>query len=484
MTTVTDLGVGASFLADDVLLSTATAQALYHEVAETCPIVDVHTHLPPVDIARDRCWPDLADLWLADDHYKWRAMRQAGVDELLITGGADPWERFQAWAATMPRLVRNPLYLWTHLELRRVFGIDLVLSPVTAREIWEEANRQLPSWSAQRLLAHFRVAAVATTDDPGDDLLHHVALRGSAAAGRLAMVPTLRPDAAHRLLGDPSAWQAWVDRLGTANGVRVTDLDSMLEAIAAAWRRMTDAGGRASDHGLAHLPDRTPDRAAADHGVRTALDGGLATAEERDAVLLEVVALAARLAHADDAVLQLHLGPRRDASPRLHAAIGPDVGGDAIGDDRQGAGLVRFLGDLETAGTLPRTVLYNANPAGNALFATVATAFSRPGCPGLVQWGPPWWFNDHETGMRRHLDDLSQIGALGVFIGMLTDSRSILSMTRHELFRRILCDVLGRDVEAGLLPDDRELLDGLVRDLCVANAVTYFGFPADWTRWP
>ena len=319
MTTVTDLGVGSSYLADDVLLSTEMARDLYHGVAETCPIVDVHTHLPALDIASDRRWANLADLWLADDHYKWRAMRQAGVAEELITGGADPWERFQAWAATVPRLVRNPLYVWTHLELRRVFGIDLVLSPATAQEIWEEANRQLPSWSAQRLLAHFRVAAVATTDDPGDDLGHHVALRASPTTSPLAMVPTMRPDAAHRLLGDPLIWHAWVERLGAANGVRVTDLDSMLEAISVAWRRTTDAGGRASDHGLAHLPDRAPDPAAADHAVRTALAGGLATPDEGDAVLLEVVALAARLAHADDAVLQLHLGPRRDASPRLLA---------------------------------------------------------------------------------------------------------------------------------------------------------------------
>jgi glucuronate isomerase len=456
-------------LNDDFLLSNETARALFHDVAEHAPIVDLHNHLPAADLTGDRVYETLADLWLEDDHYKWRAMRLAGVDERLVTGDADPWERFSAWAATVPLLIRNPLYVWSHLELRRVFGIDLPLGPATAREIWEEANAQLPRWSAQALLAHFNVLAVATTDDPANDLAAH-----QRGAGTVRMIPTFRPDAAHVLLADPPAWNAWADRLAPA----IADLDSLLDALSGAYGRFAGLGGRASDHGVAVLPDVPRDPGAADAAVRRARSGGTATAVEREAVMLEVVAHAARLAFADEAVLQLHLGPMRDVSPRLRAEVGRDAGGDAIGDARQGPGLARFLGGLERDGVLPRTILYNANPADNALFASVAGAFSRPGVVGLVQWGPPWWFNDHEQGMLRQLDDISNIGQLAGFVGMVTDSRSILSMTRHELFRRVLCDAIGRDVDAGRIPRDTDLCAAVVRDVCVGNAVRYFALPA------
>lgn len=470
----------AGFLNDEFLLSGETARALFHDIAEHAPIVDLHNHLSPADIAGDRVYETLADLWLGDDHYKWRALRLAGFDEHLITGDADPWERFSAWAATLPRLIRNPLYVWSHLELRRVFGIDLQLNPATAREIWEEANRQLPHWSTQALLAHFDVRAVATTDDPADDLAAHRHLAEQAGEPRVGMIPTFRPDAAHRLLDDPTAWNAWVDRLETATEVTIADLDSLLDALTRSYRRFAEQGGRASDHGLACLPDVPRDPSAADAAVRRARRGDSPAAEERQSVMLEVVALTAELACADESVLQLHLGAIRDASPRLLAQVGRDVGGDVMGDNRQAAGLARFLGELERRGTLPRTVLYNLNPADNALFATMAGAYSRPGVPSLVQWGPPWWFNDHEQGMRRQLDDLSEIGQLAGFVGMLTDSRSILSMTRHELFRRILCDAIGRDVDEGRIPADLEWCETVVRNICVDNAVRHFSLPASW----
>ncbi len=395
-------------------------------------------------------------------------MRLAGVEERLVTGDADPWERFSAWAAVVPGLVRNPLYLWTHLELRRVFGIDLALGPATAREIWDEANRLLPSLSARTLIERFGVTVIATTDDPADELASHRRLRKED--GPLTMIPTFRPDAAHALLGDPDAWNAWADRLGVA----VEDLDSLLAALAEAHERFAALGGRASDHGLACLPDAGRDRAPADAAVRRARSGEPATPAERDALLLEVVTLSARLAAEDDGVLQLHVGALRNLSPRISGQVGPDAGADAVGDARHGPGLARFLGGLERGGTLPRTILYNANPADDALFATIAGAFSRPGVAALVQWGPPWWFNDHEDGLRRQLDTLSRVGRLSGFVGMVTDSRSLLSMTRHELFRRILCDTIGRDVDAGLVPDDRDLLEGIVREVCVDNAVRWF----------
>ena len=464
--------MGPGFLTDDFLLSGETARALFHEVAENAPVVDLHNHLSPADIADDRVYETLSDLWLGDDHYKWRAMRLAGFDERLITGDADPWDRFSAWAATVPRLIRNPLYVWSHLELRRVFGIDLDLNPTTAREIWEEANRQLPELTTGKLLSRFDVRVVATTDDPGDDLASH---RGHT--GKPAMIPTFRPDGAHRLLGDPAGWNAWIDRLEAATGTAIDNLPSLLAALTRSYEGFAELGGRASDHGLESLPDFPSDPSLAAAVIRRARAGEAATSPERAVVMLEVVGLAARLAFADDSVLQLHLGPLRDVSPRLLSQVGRDAGADVIGDERQAPGLARFLGGLERDGTLPRTILYNVNPADNALFAAMAGAFSRPGVRSLVQWGPPWWFNDHEHGLRRHLDDLSEIGQLAGFIGMHTDSRSILSMTRHELFRRVLCDAIGRDIDEGRIAADLEWCSTVVRDLCVDNAVRFFSLP-------
>ncbi|HUI03704.1 MAG TPA: glucuronate isomerase [Acidimicrobiales bacterium] len=473
-------GAGATgrFLHDDVLLSNATARRLFHDVAASQPVVDVHTHLPARDIARDRVYETLAELWLDDDHYKWRAMRTAGVDEQLVSGDADPWDRFAAWARTVPRLLHNPLYLWTHLELRRVFGIDVALSPATAREIWDEANRQLPACSARRLLVRFTVAVLATTDDPGDDLAPHRTVAAElGTGGAVPVVPTWRPDAAHRLLDDPAAWGSWADRLGGRVGVAIEDLESLTEALGRSYGHFVDAGGRASDHGLDAVPDDPRDGARADAALRRVRNGGRASADERAALTSEVLHLAGRLAHVYGCVLQLHLGARRDVSPRLHAALGPDAGADAIGDGRQAPGLARFLGSLEAEGILPRVVLYNANPADNALFAAMAGAFSLPGVDGAVQWGPPWWFNDHEGGIRRQLEELGRVGQLAGFMGMVADARSMLSMTRHEVFRRVLCDVIGREVEAGLYPADTDRLADMVRAVCGGNAAGLFGLP-------
>jgi glucuronate isomerase len=466
----------AGFLHDDFLLTAATGRSLFHEVAEFLPIVDLHNHLPPADIAGDRVFETLTDLWLENDHYKWRAMRLAGVEERLITGSADPWERFAAWAQTVPGLIRNPLHVWTHLELRRVFGIDLALGPATAREIWEEANRQLPRLSARTLLERFDVRVVATTDDPGDDLEFHRAARSNG--GATAMIPTFRPDPAHALLAEPAAWNAWAARLEASSGVAVVDLESLLGALTRAHERFTAVGGRASDHGLTSLPDVDRDPVLAAAAVRRARSGDPADTRGRDAVVLEVVALAARLATATDGVVQLHLGPLRNLSTRIREEVGVDAGADAVGDHRQGPGLTRLLASLERDGSLPRTILYNSNPADDTLFATIAGAFSRQGIAQLVQWGPPWWFNDHEDGMRRQLDVLSRTARIAGFVGMVTDSRSLLSMTRHELFRRILCDTIGRDADAGLVPLDQELLGTIVRALCLENATRFFGLPA------
>lgn len=467
----------ADFLGADYLLGDPLARTLFHEHAAALPIVDVHNHLDPADVAGDRRWESLTELWLGDDHYKWRAMRGAGFAEPLVTGDADPWDRFQAWAATVPRLIGNPLYVWTHLELRRAFAIDDVLSPATAASVWERANAQLRSTSARQLLARFGVEVLATTDDPSDPLDAHAAHRALGTAP--TVVPTFRPDAAHARLDRPDEWCAWAARLATANGApAVGDLDSLLHALTVARRRLAALGCRASDHGVTTVPDRPRDPAAADRAVRAARSGEVPAVADREAVLLEVLSLAATLATEDDSVFQLHVGPLRNVSPIVFAGVGRDAGADVIGDRRHAEGLARLLGDLERAGVLPRTVLYNSNPADNAAFAALAGAFTRAGVAGLVQWGPPWWFNDHEEGMRAQLDVLGQVGQLANFIGMLTDSRSILSMTRHELFRRVLCAKLADEVARGRLPGDLERLVALVRALSVDNTREFFGFSA------
>ena len=395
------------FLDDDVLAHHRRCRRhLYHDVAAALPDRRrPHPPAAPTTSSRTGVWTTIADLWLAADHYKWRAMRLAGVAEELITGDVDPWDRFQAWAATMPRLVRNPLYVWTHLELRRVFGIDRCSTPGTAQGDLGGGEPAAAVLSARRLLAHFRVELVATTDDPSDGLEAHRRLATDSnrrARWCRRSVPTRRT----ALLADPAAWNAWVDRLGDAEGSAITDLESMLAASRARTRAFAALGCRAQTMASHSCPTVRAIRRSPTTSSARARDGRAATDDERELVLLEVVALAARLAFADDSVLQLHLGPLRNVSPRLMDRVGRDAGADVIGDDRQAPGLVRFLGDLERAGTLPRTVLYNVNPADNALFAALAGAFAGSGVAGLVQWGPAWWFNDTIDGIRRQLDDL------------------------------------------------------------------------------
>ena len=465
------------FLSERFLLTTDTAVELYR-VAKTQPIVDVHNHLVPGDIAEDRTWETITGLWLDDDHYKWRAMRLAGIDESLITGDADPADRFHAWASTLPRLVGNPLYVWTHLELRRIFGVTETLGPATADVVYARVNEQLGDWSAQRMLRHFGVEFVATTDSPIDDLAHHRHHRSTGATPTMA--PTFRPDSAHSLLADPEAWNSWIDGLAESEGETIDDLSSLLAALRSAHGRFRAAGCKASDHGLAALPNQPRDPEAADGVVRRARWGEPISEAEADLVMLEVLYLTAQLAAQHGLVMQLHLGPLRNVSPTLFASVGPDAGADVMGDRRQAEGLAPFLGELDATGSLPRMVLYNLNPADNEVFATMAGAFGRAGAtPGLsashVQWGPPWWFNDHDDGMRRQLDVLAQIGQLAGFVGMLTDSRSILSMTRHELFRRVLCAKIGDQVEAGLYPADVHFLGDMVADICSTNAKRFFG---------
>jgi glucuronate isomerase len=465
------------FLDDDFLLASGPAQDLYHRVAAVEPIIDYHCHLSPQDIAEDRRFENLHEAWLAGDHYKWRAMRADGVPEELITGAAPAVEKFRAWARTVPHTLRNPLFHWTHLELRRHFGIETLLDESTADGVWAEANRQLATGdlSARAILRRFNVELVGTTDDPADPLEWHGKIAASDSATRV--VPTFRPDAALKVR-QPDRVRAWARRLGNASGIAADTFPGLLAALDKRHADFASAGCRATDHGLEYLPDVACTDAEAATIWERAMAGTPATLPEAEAFAVRIVLHVARLNHAAGWVTQLHLGPVRDPNPRLARQLGADAGCDTIGDARQGPGLVRFLATLAAEESLGRTILYNINPADNALFAALPGSFQDGATPGKIQWGSGWWFLDQERGMRAQLDMLSDMGLLARFVGMVTDSRSFLSYPRHEYFRRILCDLVGSDVATGRLPDRRDWLDALVIAVCSGNARAALGLGA------
>ena len=464
-----------AFCDDSFLLSNDVAADLFHRVAAGQPIIDYHCHLSPRDIAEDRQFEDLHAVWLEGDHYKWRAMRADGVAEELITGAASPRDKFQAWAETVPHTLRNPLFHWTHLELRRHFGIDDLLDGESAERIWQEAGRQLAhgGLSARGILKRMSVEVVGTTDDPADSLEWHARIAASGFATRV--VPTFRPDAALRVR-QPDRLMPWVKRLSDAAGVGAESFAGFVKAIDARHDAFAAAGCRATDHGLEYLPDSECTDAEARAVWERATAGTAANAVEAEKFATWLMLHVARLNHAKGWVTQLHLGPFRDPNPLLARQLGADAGCDAIGDARQGPGLVRFLGRLASEGTLGRTILYNINPADNALFACLPGSFQDGHTPGKIQWGSGWWFMDQERGMREQMNMLSDLGLLSRFVGMVTDSRSFLSYPRHEYFRRILCDLVGSDVATGRLPDRRDWLDRLITAVCGANARDLFGF--------
>lgn len=463
------------FLDQDFLLESETARWLYHDVAARQPIFDYHCHLPPAQIAADHRFANLTEIWLHGDHYKWRAMRACGVPEPLITGQASDREKFDAWAAVVPRTLRNPLYHWTHLELRDPFGLTgLLLGPDTAEEVWQRCNARLaePGFSTQGLLAHFRVRAVCTTDDPIDDLAPHQA-HARAAGTRTRLYPTWRAD---RLLAvdDPAAWNDWVDRLGQRAGLAIANLDDLRAALARRHEDFHRHGCRLSDHGLprCHAADYTEaDLRRTFMALRART---VPTPDDQERFRAAMLLEEARLHHARGWTQQLHLGALRNNNRRAFARLGRDAGYDSIGDEPLALGLQRFLDRLDAQGELPRTIVYNLNPRDNALVATMLGNFQGD-VPGKLQFGAAWWFLDQRQGILAQLDDLSNFGLLSLFVGMLTDSRSFLSYSRHEYFRRLLCNLIGDEVERGLLPGDRALLSELVARICFGNARDYFG---------
>jgi len=471
---VLTLSLLVAYLNDNFLLSNKTAERLYHEVAAKQPIFDYHTHLPPNEIAQNATFGTLADIWLAHDHYKWRAMRAAGEPEELITGGsASAREKFDAWARTVPQLLRNPLHNWTHLELKRYFDCDLVLSPDTANDIWNLSNARLsePDFNVHNILKKFDVRAVGTTDDPVDNLVHHAAFAQEDHSTRLC--PTFRPDKAS-LTTDPKGWNEWHEQLTEASGVRIDSAESYLEALKVRHDYFHKHGGRFSDHDINHFPYAECSDKQAEIIYQKLVSETALSALEAEQWWTYILQHVARLNAARGWAMQFHIGVIRRPNTRIREILGADTGHDSVYDDGVITKMAPFLDSLDKDEALPKCIFYHVNPAMLHPMAVLMGAFQDGKTPGKMQLGSGWWFLDTIPGMRTQIDTLSAVGLLNKFVGMLTDSRSFLSFPRHEYFRRLLCQIIGQDVEAGLIPGDKEPLDELIKDICFNNAKNYF----------
>ncbi|MCR5841501.1 MAG: glucuronate isomerase [Bacteroidales bacterium] len=470
-----------SFINDDFMLSNATAKSLYHGHAEKMPIIDYHCHLSPQQIAENIQFRDITQLWLVDghagDHYKWRAMRGNGVPEEYITGGTrSPWETFEKWAETMPYTMRNPLYHWSHLELKRVFGIDKLLSPATAREIFEECNAKLatPEFRGQSLIRKFNVDIICTTDDPADDLHWHKMIADHPFGTRV--LPAWRPDKA-MAIENPTEYQHYIEKLGQAAGFRIDSYSDLCQALQKRHNFFHSMGCRLSDHGMDTFYTEDYRDIEIELIFKKTLIGMTPSPKEvakfRSAFLYDQAVMDAEAGWTQ----QFHVGAIRNNNTKMFQLAGPDTGYDAIHDLNMAASGHKFLDRLALAGKLAKTILYCLNPKDNAVMMTMAYTFNDGTVPGKMQFGSGWWFLDQEVGIRRQLDSLSQLGLLSRFVGMLTDSRSFISYPRHEYFRRILCDVIGNDIEKGKLPaSEMDFIGRMVEDISYNNARDYFQF--------
>jgi glucuronate isomerase len=470
------------FLGRNFLLETETARNLFHYAAKNEPIYDFHCHLIPAEIAENKRFANLTDVWLGGDHYKWRMMRAYGFDEARITGSAEPYEKFLAWAETIEACIGNPLYVWTHLELRRYFGIDDVLSRKTAASIWERANARLatPELSVKGIFERFKVYAVNTTDDPVDSLEHHRAIAaGSAPIGKIstAVNPTFRPDKALNI--NLPGFAGYIDTLSNASGLRIQSVSDVIEALAKRLEFFVAQGCRVSDHGLEYVPFALAKDEDIDQTFKDALIGKIPGPAEADAYRTRLLTALAGLYTRHNIAMQLHIGALRNASSLMAKTLGPDIGNDAVHDYQAGGNLAALLSHIEAAGELPKTVLYSLNPKDYYPLATIMGCFqdsrnSGQGIRGKMQLGTSWWFCDHKDGMEEQMHVLADVGLFSAFIGMLTDSRSFLSYPRHEYFRRVLCNLIGTWVESGEYPSDEEQLSTIVRNISFGNARVYF----------
>lgn len=462
------------FLDENFLLTNKTAETLYHEFAKDMPVIDYHNHLPPEQIAADTNFENITQAWLAGDHYKWRAMRANGVNESYCTGDRSDEEKFQKWAETVPYTLRNPLYHWTHLELQRYFGIDKILNGNSAQEIYTRSSELLrqKDFSCRNLLNRMNVKVVCTTDDPLDPLEYHKAY--TAEGNEMKMLPTFRPD--KFILIDNPAFRSYLEKLGEITGLEINSFDTVKKALAQRARDFAALGCRLSDHGLEQIFAADFTEEGADKAVKKVLAGQSLSTEEaleyKSAILHSLGVMYAELGWTQ----QFHLGALRNNNRRAMRLLGPDTGWDSIGDFPQALTLSRFLGKLDEYDQLAKTVIYNLNPADNEMIATMIGNFNDGSIAGKIQFGSGWWFLDQKDGMTRQINALSNMGLLSRFIGMLTDSRSFLSFPRHEYFRRILCNILGEEIENGELPNDLAWTGEVVQNICYHNASRFFNF--------
>jgi glucuronate isomerase len=468
----------AMFINDDFLLQNSTAKTLYHDYASNQPIIDYHNHLSPQDIAENRRFDNLFDMWIDHDHYKWRAMRANGIPESHCTGDASAKEKFLAFAKTVPHTLRNPLYHWTHLELKRFFEIDELLSEENAESIWNRCNEQIKSRDDLRtrgILKKFDVRALCTTDDPTDSLEHHAAIAEDKSFD-VGVFPAFRPDWS-LFVHQPDEFKKWVAKLESASGMTVGSFSEFLDAIRARHDFFHSMGARLSDHGCQFVPAAFCDKSEAESIFDSALAGTAASKEQHDSFSTFMLLFLAELDHEKDWTNQFHVGVFRNNNTRLFEAVGRDLGCDSIGDYPQGRTMGLFFDELDRKDRLPKTIVYNLNPSDNYLISTMIGNFHDGRTAGKMQFGSGWWYLDQMEGMLLQLNTLSNTGLLSRFVGMLTDSRSFMSFTRHEYFRRILCNLFGSEIESGLLPNDVGLVGGMVERICYGNAKEFLKLP-------
>ena len=463
------------FLDKDFLLKTPTAKRLFHDYAADMPIIDYHCHLSPKDIAKDRIFNNIAEVWLHGDHYKWRAMRTNGIHESYCTGDKPDLEKFEQWAATVPYTMRNPLYHWTHMELQRYFNITEQLSPANATAVYEHCSAMLQTkeFSVRNLLRKMKVKLVCTTDDPVDSLEYHKAMQEEGAD--IKMVPAFRPDMAMNV-GNTESFLQYVKKVEAASGMQVHAFDDYLKSLKSRHDFFAQMGCKVSDHGLEEI--YADDYTAEEIVIifERLLKGETLCLKCQRQFKSAMLVHFAEWDHEKGWVQQFHLGALRNNNTRMLNQLGPDTGWDSIGTFDQGKALSKFLNGLDTKDKLTKTILYNLNPADNEVLATMVGNFNDGSVPGKIQFGSGWWFLDQKDGIIKQLNALSNMGLLSRFVGMLTDSRSFLSFPRHEYFRRILCDLIGTEVEEGELPNDIEWLGKMVQDICYNNNVNYFNW--------
>jgi glucuronate isomerase len=465
-----------TFLNDDFLLQSDFAKVLYYQYAKDLPIIDYHCHLPPQDIATNRQFENLTQIWLEGDHYKWRAMRTLGISEKYITGNAPDKEKFEKWAYTVPYTLRNPLYHWTHLELKRYFGIDALVNPDSAESIYNSATTllQTEKYSTQGILKKMNVEVVCTTDDPVDTLEHHQKIAGES--GSPNVYPAFRPDKAYAV-ESPETYNTYLEKLSGASGIVINSFETLLEALENRIDFFHNNHGRLSDHGLEQLYYRETGHSYNPEELFSLIRTGKHLNQSQiNFFKYTVLTELCRMYHSHGWTQQFHLGALRNTNTRMLKELGPDTGFDSIGDFQQASALAKFLNELDRTNQLAKTILYNLNPSDNEVIGTMVGNFNDGSVKGKIQFGSAWWFLDQKNGMEKQINALSNLGLLSCFIGMLTDSRSFMSFPRHEYFRRILCNIIGNDVENGELPKDEKWLGKIVSDICYQNAKEYFKF--------